>query len=462
MGGEAQETLVTNDEVMAKPAPQSARRAIVGPALANFAVQYNFQVIAIALIIADRVTDQKSWVAIQNKSIIFIGCILGQFLMGYAGDLLGRGRALMFTLALAVLGALGSAVSWGGATQMYTTIIVFRLIIGFGLGGVYPLSATKAAEAGGADEGSAADRKAAALGRASWAFFWQGPGMCAPYLATIVLRAALRSDLQDGQWRLLLALGAAPALAAMGFLRGDGNEARAPAGTNGEIMKAAADPAFWRAFAGTGGGWLLYDVAFYGFNLMGPDIVDQVFASDDDDGESPLATSWQQCVAIAFNIPAMLLSVYLLSARIMGIKKLQILGFVTMAASYGLFLVLRALGAGPWLQYGAYCLLNFTLSFGPNVTTFVLPSATYPAAIRSTMNGLSSAAGKAGAVIGTEALPVLQDAFNLDVVLWFCLAVSLGGALVTAWAVEPDDDAEARPDVDAAGLLVEDQQAAVA
>ena len=121
-------------------------------------------------------------------------------------------------------------------------------------------------------------------------------------------------------------------------------------------------------------------VAFYGFNLMGPDIVAQVFASDDDDGESPLATSWQQCVAIAFNIPAMLLSVYLLSARVMGIKKLQILGFVTMAASYGLFLILRALGAGPWLQYGAYCLLNFTLSFGPNVTTFVLPSATREAA----------------------------------------------------------------------------------
>ena len=114
-----------------------------------------------------------------------------------------------------------------------------------------------------------------------------------------------------------------------------------------------------------------HQVAFYGFGLMGPDIVASVFSND-----SIEATAWQQCVAIAFNIPAMLLSVYLLSSRVMGIKKLQIVGFVTMAASYGLFLLLRALGAGPWPQYAAYCLLNFTLSFGPNVTTFVLPSAT--------------------------------------------------------------------------------------
>ena len=32
---------------------------------------------------------------------------------------------------------------------MFTIVIAFRFVIGFGLGGVYPLSATKAAEAEG-------------------------------------------------------------------------------------------------------------------------------------------------------------------------------------------------------------------------------------------------------------------------------------------------------------------------
>ena len=73
------------------------------------------------------------------------------------------------------------------------------------------------------------------------------------------------------------------------------------------------------------------------------------------------------------------------------------------------------------------------------------------------MNGLSSAAGKVGAVIGTEALPVLEDAFDLDIVLWFCLCISLAGALVTAWAVEPDEEEEVR--VDQGGLLAGDDAA---
>ena len=69
------------------------RWALVGPSVANFSVQYNFQVIAIALAIAQRDMPQQTWVKTQDKSVIFIGCILGQFLMGYAGDLLGRTRA---------------------------------------------------------------------------------------------------------------------------------------------------------------------------------------------------------------------------------------------------------------------------------------------------------------------------------------------------------------------------------
>ena len=110
---------------------KASKHALLGPSIANFSVQYNFQVIAIALAIAQRDMPQETWVKTQDKSVIFIGCILGQFLMGYAGDLVGRTKALSLTLSLAVLGAVGSSLGpWGDVTDVYTTIIAFRFVIG--------------------------------------------------------------------------------------------------------------------------------------------------------------------------------------------------------------------------------------------------------------------------------------------------------------------------------------------
>jgi MFS family permease len=91
--------------------------------------------------------------------------------MGYAGDVLGRTKAMTLTLSLVVFGALFSAVaSYGTPTEVYITIIVARFILGIGVGGVYPLSATKASEDGHGSHGHG-DPTAAA-----WAFFWQIPG----------------------------------------------------------------------------------------------------------------------------------------------------------------------------------------------------------------------------------------------------------------------------------------------
>ena len=92
--------------------------------------------------------------------------------MGYAGDVLGRNMAMTLTLSLVVFGALCSAaISYGAPTEVYITIIIARFILGIGVGGVYPLSATKASEDGGGDGHGPTDPTAAA-----WAFFWQIPG----------------------------------------------------------------------------------------------------------------------------------------------------------------------------------------------------------------------------------------------------------------------------------------------
>ena len=117
----------------------------------------------------------------MNKIIFFPGAIVGQISMGYIGDLISRTRALFFTLLLASFGALGSALlSIGNSDTIYGIIILFRFILGIGVGGVYPLSATKAAEDGARPGNKVNSRESAK------SFFWQSPGAMTPWYSLFI------------------------------------------------------------------------------------------------------------------------------------------------------------------------------------------------------------------------------------------------------------------------------------
>lgn len=84
--------------------------------------------------------------------------------------------------------------------------------------------------------------------------------------------------------------------------------------------------------------------------------------------------------------------------------KIQLLGFLFMAAVY------FALGIPYYTHWDLhtdrgfmllYGLTLFFANFGPNTTTFIVPAELFPAQFRSTCHGLSGAAGKLGAIIGS-------------------------------------------------------------
>lgn len=55
--------------------------------------------------------------------------------MGYAGDVLGRDKAMRLTLGIAALSALLSSLApHGPSTAVYIVIIIFRFLMGIGLG----------------------------------------------------------------------------------------------------------------------------------------------------------------------------------------------------------------------------------------------------------------------------------------------------------------------------------------
>ena len=194
-------------------------------ALSNLSIQYNFTAVTVALALMQhpelppssphaaypRSLAQESLL----KSLVFAGAVVGQLVMGYAGDAVGRRRAMALTNLLTVLGALGSALlTWGEAASVYSVLMACRFVLGVGVGGKYPLAATIRAEA--CTEGDAPLHSATEVAKG---FFWQTPGAMLPYaVGLLVLHWPSSSGSLAAvslQFRLVLGLGAVPALLVM-------------------------------------------------------------------------------------------------------------------------------------------------------------------------------------------------------------------------------------------------------
>ena len=84
-----------------------------------------------------------------------------------------------------------------------------------------------------------------------------------------------------------------------------------------------------------------------------------------------------------------------------------------------------------WLLLVLYAGTFFFANYGPNTTTFLLPSVTYSEECRSTLNGISAAAGKLGALVGASVFAPAADMWGESVVMVCCGCVSLVALLLT-------------------------------
>ena len=78
-----------------------------------------------------------------------------------------------------------------------------------------------------------------------------------------------------------------------------------------------------------------------------------------------------------------------------------------------------------------YGVSYFFTEFGPNMTTFVIPSEVYPVTMRATGHGISAGIGKFGAFIGVFLFPVLQTSLGLRGTLLLTAGVSVLGFALT-------------------------------
>jgi MFS transporter, PHS family, inorganic phosphate transporter len=369
---------------------------------------------------------------------------LGALVFGRVADLIGRKRVYWLVAVIMAVAAVGSALA-----PSFWVLIAFRFLLGFGVGGDYPVSAVLMSEyANSRDRGRLV----------GLVFSTQALGLIVgPLIALGLLGAGTSTDLT---WRLLLGLGAIPAAAVIYLRRtmpespryqvqvlGRGAEAEAQMheltggvlqanGTAGERRRMGL-----RAFLthrqllvtliGTAGSWFLLDYAYYGNTISTPQILALI---------SPTASTMtkigiQLGIFVIAAVPGYILGI----ARIdrIGHRRLQLSGFAMMAVCFGFIAIVPGMTTmvAPFLA--VYGLSYFFTEFGPNMTTFVMPSELYPVSMRATGHGISAGIGKLGAFIGVFLFPILQTALGLRGTLLLTACVSVAGALLTLVLPEP-------------------------
>ena len=213
------------------------------------------------------------------ESTALIAAAIGALLFGRIADMLGRKRIYGVEVLVLAAGAIACAFS-----PNIWWLIGFRFILGIGVGGDYPVSATIMSEyAGKANRGMLV----------TLVFAMQAAGLIVgPLLAAGLLSTHLSQDII---WRILVSFGALPALAVYGarrhlketprFLKANGHQED----EQGNVKKAGHYDekehavSFWDGFhrlvdnkmilsrlVGASVAWFMLDFAYYGNTVSSP------------------------------------------------------------------------------------------------------------------------------------------------------------------------------------------------
>ena len=358
-------------------------------------------------------TGQVSWL----NSATLLASAVGAVVFGRIADILGRKRIYGYEVLILAIGALASAFA-----PNYTFLLICRIILGIGIGGDYPVSATIMSEYSGKQT----------RGRmVGLVFAMQGAGLIVgPLVASILLGSGISNDYT---WRILLALGAIPGLAvfylrrqihetprfaaaggaheeaaaAIGAATGSApaprsaveSKARNPQSVLGGFMILARSRRMLLWLIGTAGCWALLDFCYYGNTISTPEILKLL---------NPHAsllhnTLVQLGIFVVFAVPGYVVAILLLDKT--GRRSIQILGFGMMALMFLLIGIIPSVTTVALQFVLLYGISYFFTQFGPNTTTFIYPAEIFPVEVRTTGHGISAGAGKMGAFAGAFLFP---------------------------------------------------------
>jgi PHS family inorganic phosphate transporter-like MFS transporter len=435
-------------------------KALLTSGMGFFTDAYDLFIIGVVLAILTPLWHLSKLDVSLIGSTSLIAAAIGSIVFGRLADFVGRRSIYGYTLVVLAAGAIASAFS-----PNVIWLLVFRFILGLGIGGDYPLSATLMSEyANRKDRGKLV----------TMVFSMQGLGLIVgPLVAIILLLFGVNHDLA---WRIMLALGAVPALgtfylrrriaetprfalAMQGDLEGaartieevNGKQRAANGASPSRINNSAESttksarpprrswlyllfqPRYLKWLIGAAGAWFMLDVAYYGTTISSPLVLNRL------NTHASLLTNmiYTLLIFVVAALPGYIIAA--LTIDKLGRKWIQCVGFGMMTLAYGSLAIVPALTSVTLSFLLVYGLSYFFTEFGPNVTTFVYPAEIFPVMVRSTAHGIAAAVGKLGAFIGAFAFPFLLSLFHLPGAMAFAAIISLAGLLLTLFTLpEPN------------------------
>ncbi|KAJ2799269.1 hypothetical protein H4R20_004505 [Coemansia guatemalensis] len=411
-----------------------------------------------------------------------LGCIIGQFLFGYLSDRLGRKRMYGVELLIIIVCTIGGSFAGNTARglSVYWVLFIWRFVLGIGIGGDYPVSAVITSE-------FATTKNRGAMVAAVFAM--QGFGIVAAAIVAIIVLACFRSAIDGDQlmldyvWRIIMGLGVVPGIVALYFRltipetprytldvekdthraaldvqkslgkhKQEDSSLRALLQSNVQPDVTATKPTWtefyhhfkhWRHFKvlmGTAVTWFALDVAFYGINLNSSIILDAIgFAGNGSPYQKLLKNAGGNIILnLLGTLPGYWVTVFTIDR--LGRRTIQFIGFTVLLILFCIlgFAYHKILDKSVAGFVVLFTLAQFFQNFGPNATTFIIPSEAFPTRFRSTCHGISAACGKIGAVVAQLGFFQLKDRggkneFIPELIQIFALFMLVG--LIFTWFV---------------------------
>lgn len=388
------------------------------------------------------------------------GTVLGQLGFGALADIVGRKKMYGLELIVMIVAVLAQALSSASPSVSIIGVIIFwRVIMGIGIGGDYPLSSIITSEF------ATTKWRGAMMGAV---FAMQGIGQMAGALVMLIVTKGFEGSLRsstaygncggvcglavDKMWRVLIGFGAVPGCIALYFRLTIPETPRYTFDVQRDVEQAVADQekfnagkhgtatvdavthaqgvaegqaltvpkASWKDFFafygrfrnfrvlfGTAFSWFTLDVAFYGLGLNSSTVLQAINYGGG-------ATTYQKlynlaagnCILIiAGAIPGYWVTVALVDT--VGRKPIQLMGFTILTILFCIWGFAYEKLSGN-AQFALYVLVQFFFNFGPNATTFIVPGECFPTRYRSTSHGISAASGKIGSIIAQAAIAPLR------------------------------------------------------
>ncbi|CAG8562499.1 16909_t:CDS:2 [Dentiscutata erythropus] len=389
-----------------------------------------------------------------------VGTFVGQLGFGLLADLMYGLELIIIIVSTLACCIVSNSFVFDPTTKTFVNnasvlsaqgvMVFWRVILGIGIGGDYPLSA--------GNEFATTKRRGAMI---SAVFAMQGIGILTAAIVSTITVAAFQSVITpndyskiDYVWRIVTGCGAIPATIALFYRLTIPETPRYTMDIDRRVDQAAIDittvlehgkykpreqefvvkvdaPKFgvsdffqyfgkWengKVLFGTAFCWFALDVAFYGIGLNNSIILKNIgFLGN---GKDPYETLFKASVgniiiALLGTVPGYWVTVF--TVDFWGRRPIQLMGF-------GLLTVLFVILAAAYTQL-------FFFNFGPNTTTFVIPGEIFPTRYRSTGHGISAASGKLGAIVSQVGFAKLQY-LGVNILFAIFSAFMFAGFVVT-------------------------------